>query len=140
MDIRSAKASEIDNLADFYRITNYGGSVAPADRVVYAMEEEKIIGVGRLCEEEGALVLRGVRVPKEHRGRGIGSAILDSLFDEEISQNCYCIPYRHLRRLYEAMGFEEITPLKAPNFICNRLIDYRARGLDVIIMRRKPTG
>ncbi len=137
MDIRSAKASEIDNLADFYRITKYGGSVAPADRVVYAMEEERIIGAGRLSEEEGALVLRGVRVLEEHRGRGIGCAILDALVDEESGRSCYCIPYRHLRHLYKARGFEEIKPFKAPTIICNRFRDYHARGLDVIIMRKK---
>jgi hypothetical protein len=45
MDVHSAKASEIGDLATFYRITDYGGSVAPADRVVYAAEEERIVFV-----------------------------------------------------------------------------------------------
>ena len=69
MDIHRAKASEIHDLANFYRITDYGGTVAPADRVVYATEEERIIGAGRLSDEKGVLVLRGVRVLKGHRGR-----------------------------------------------------------------------
>jgi hypothetical protein len=62
MDIRSAKASEIGALTNFYRVTDYGGSVAPEDRVAYTTEEERIIGAGRLSEEEGVLVLRGMRV------------------------------------------------------------------------------
>ncbi len=61
MDIHSDKASEVGDLANFYRNTDYGGSVAPADRVVYATEEERSIGAGRLSEEEGVLVLRGVK-------------------------------------------------------------------------------
>ena len=140
MDIHSAKASEIDDLANFYRITGYGGSVAPADRVVYATEEERIIGAGRLSEEEGVLVLRGMRVLKEHRSRGVGSAILESLVSVESGRDRYCIPYSNLRHFYAAKGFEEIKPFEAPNFIYNRFNGYRARGLDVILMRRKPIG
>ena len=140
MDIHIAKASEIDELTDFYRITDYGGSFAPADRVVYATEEERIIGAGRLSEEEGVLVLRGVRVLKEHRGRGVGSAILDSLVSEGSGRDRYCIPYSNLRHFYAAKGFEEINPLKASNFICNRYRGYRARGLDVILMIKKLIG
>jgi GNAT superfamily N-acetyltransferase len=138
MEIHSAKASEIGDLRNFYRITDYGGSVAPADRVVYATEEERIIGAGCLSNEEGVLVLCGMRVLKEHHGRGAGSAILDSLVSEVSSRDCYCIPYSNLRNFYAAKGFEEIKPLEAPIFICNRFRDYRARGLDVILMRKKP--
>ncbi len=137
MDIHSAKASEIGNLATFYRITDYGGSVALADRVVYATEEERIIGAGRLSEEEGVLVLRGMRVLKEHRGRGVGKAILDSLVIEGSSRDCYSIPYSYLRHFYAAKGFDKIKPSEAPDFLRDRLRDYRARGLDVILMRKK---
>jgi GNAT superfamily N-acetyltransferase len=140
MDIHSTKATEISDLANFYLIADYGGSFAPADRVVYATEEERIIGAGRLSEEEGVLVLRGMRVLKEYRGRGVGNAILDSLVSEESSRDRYCIPYSNLRHFYAAKGFEEIKPLEAPNFICNRFKGYRARGLDVILMRKKPIG
>jgi GNAT superfamily N-acetyltransferase len=140
MVIHCAKASEIDDLAIFYRITDYGGAVFPADRVVYATEEERIIGAGRLSEEEGVLVLRGMRVLKEHRGRGVGNAILDSLVNEGSSRDCYCISYSYLRHFYAAKGFDEITPLEAPNFLSNRFRGYRARGLDVILMRKKPIG
>jgi len=140
MDIHSAKASEINDLTTFYRITDYGGSVAPGDIVVYATEEERIIGAGRLSEEEGVLVLRGMRVLREQRGRGVGKAILDSLVIEGSSRDCYCIPYSYLRQFYAAKGFDEITPSKAPNFLCDRFRDYRDRGLDVILMRRKHIG
>ncbi len=140
MDVQSAKASEIDDLATFYRITEYGGSVAPTDRVVYATEEERIIGAGRLSEEEGVLVLRGMRVLKEHRGRGVGNAILGSLVSEGSSSDCYCIPFRSLKRFYANKGFDEIEPSEAPDFLCNRVKGYRARDLDVILMRKKPMG
>ena len=140
MDIHSAKAQEIDNLATFYRTTDYGGSVAPEDRVIYATEEERIIAAGRLSEEEGVFVLRGMRVLKEYRGRGVGSAILDFLVSEGGGRDCYCIPYSYLRDFYAAKGFDEIRPSDAPKFLCDRIKNYRARTLDVILMRKKPIG
>lgn len=82
----------------------------------------------------------GLRVLKEHRGCGVGSTILDSLVSEGSSRERYCIPYNNLRYFYAAKGSEEIKPLQAPNFICNRFRGYRARGLDVILMMKKPTG
>ncbi len=140
MKIQKTKASEVSDLATFYRITDYGGSVAPGDIVVCAREEGRIIGAGRLSEEEGVLVLRGMRVLREQRGRGVGKAILDSLVIEGSNRDYYCIPYSYLRQFYAAKGFDEITPSEAPDFLCDRFRDYRARGLDVILMRKKPIG
>jgi GNAT superfamily N-acetyltransferase len=137
MNIHSAKASEIDDLATFYRIADYSGPVAPEDRVVYATEKGRIIAVGRISEEEGVLVLRGMRVLEEHQGRGVGKAILHSLTSEGSNRECYCIPYTYLRHFYATKGFDAIKPSEAPSFLCDRFRDYRARGLDVIIMRRK---
>jgi len=131
MKIQNTKASKVSDLATFYRITDYGGSVAPVDLVVYATEEGRIIGASRLSEEEGVLVLRGIRVLREQRGRGVG---LDSLVIEGSSRDCY------LRQFYAAKGFDEITPSEAPGLLCDRFRDYRARGLEVILMRRKHIG
>ncbi len=69
MDLLIANASEIGGLEAFYCNTDYGGSAVPSDRVVHATAEERIIGVGRLFEKEGVLVLRGIRVMKNHSGR-----------------------------------------------------------------------
>ena len=138
MNLHSAKAREIGDLATFYRITAYGGSVAPEDRVAYATEGERIIAAGRLSEEEGVLVLRGMRVLKEHRGRGVGSAILDFLVSVEDNRDCYCISYNYLRHFYAAKGFDKIKPSDAPKFLSERFNSYRARDLDVILMRKKP--
>jgi hypothetical protein len=79
-----------------------------------------------------------MRVLEEHRGRGVGKAILDLLARKGNNRDCYCIPYGSLRQFYSAKGFNEIAPEKAPDFLGNRFKNYRARGLDVILMRRKP--
>lgn len=140
MEIHSAKASEVGDLAAFYRNTDYGGLVDPVDIVVYATEEGNIIGAGRLSEEEGTLVLRGMRVLEEHRCHGVGKAVLDLLVSEGSNRDCYCIQYRYLQQFYAAKGFVEIAPSEAPIFLRERLKKYRARGLDIILMRKKAIG
>ena len=140
MKIQSATASGLNNLETFYNITGYDGKVAPEDRVVYATIEGNIIGVGRLSDEEGVLVLRGMRTLKEHRGHGVGKAILGSLVSECNNRDCYCIPYSHLRQFYATEGFKEIESAEAPGFLRDRFRTYRTCGLDVILMRRIQTS
>ena len=138
MKIKIARAAALSELAAFYHVAGYGGSVSPEDQVVYAVEKGRTIGVGRLSKEEGVFVIRGMRVLKEHRRRGAGRAILDLLVSKGNSLNCYCIPYSSLRPFYSAYGFDEIAPAEAPDFLRDRLENYRNRGLDVVILRRKP--
>ena len=138
MKIEKARASKVSDLAAFYRITGYKGSVSPEDQVICATEQGKTIGVGRLSGEKDVFVLRGMRVLKKHRGRGVGKAILDALVREGNNRDCYCIPYGSLRQFYSSRGFDEIKPSEAPGFLHDRFRQYQSRGLDVIIMRRKP--
>lgn len=137
MEIHVEKASEIDSLNNFYSITNYGGKVSGDDRVAYITAEDRIIGVGRLSEENGVYVLRGMRVMKEYRQHGLGKTILDSLLNEICKNECYCIPFRILRHFYAAKGFKEIRPSEAPTFLRVRLSDYKTQDLDVIIMKNE---
>ena len=139
MKIKRARASQVKDLTAFYQAAGYNGPVAPQDQVTYVTQEGRTIGVGRLSKEKDVFVLRGMRVLEEYRGRGVGKAILDSLVREANSRDCYCIPYSRLRQFYSAGGFNEIKPPDAPGFLHDRFMQYQARGLDVIIMRRKPT-
>ncbi len=137
MKIEKARASQVNDLAAFYRITGYKGSVSPEDRIICVTEQGQTIGVGRLSREKDVFVLRGMRVLKEHRGRGVGKAILDALVREADNRDCYCIPYSNLKQFYSTGGFNEIKPSGAPGFLRGRFKRYQARGLDVIMMRRR---
>jgi hypothetical protein len=153
--IRAAKAaSEIHQLVDTmspeieqetgYPISMHTGIntglvvTGDDDRVAYIMEKGKIIGAGRLSEEDGVNVLRGMRVIKEYRHHGLGNAILESLLNEISGVECYCIPFRNLDRFYAAKGFNEINPSTAPISLLNRFREYKSRDLDVIIMKKGP--
>lgn len=99
---------------------------------------ERLVGVLRLCPEEGARVLRGMRVVRDLQRRGIGSLLL-GLADQEIGAGgCYCIAYPYLDRFYGQIGFQPLEPTAAPRFLSERLAEYQARGLDAALMHRPP--
>jgi hypothetical protein len=54
----------------FYSRCGYQGGVSPKDTVITATEGDLIIGVVRLCEEEGVTVLRGMQVTPYRRRMG----------------------------------------------------------------------
>ena len=95
-----------------------------------------IPGAGRLAEEEGVLVLRGMMVLEEHRGHSVGTAILDALSKEIGDCTCYCVPYAHLLPFYERVGFQTVPVSSGPQFLHGRVASYIERGLDVILMRK----
>ena len=65
-----------------------------------------------------------------------GSRLLDAFVRDLEGVACYCIPRAHLRGFYARVGFEPLPDEAAPNFLRDRLASYRARGLDVLVMRR----
>ena len=79
-----------------------------------------------------------MRVAEAWRGKGVGRLILERVDSTLGNRQCFCIPYRHLGAFYAAIGFVEIEPTAAPEFLRARLAVYRQDlKLDVIIMARK---
>jgi hypothetical protein len=67
--------------------------------------------------------------------KGIGAQLLAAL--REIDEPCYCVPYAHLEAFYARAGFVLIEE-GFPDFLRARAVDYRAKGLSVPVMKRKP--
>lgn len=137
MTIRCAPTGELMRVEAFYRETAYYGGLNVADTVIVAESDGKIVGAVRLCEEEGVLVLRGVRVRKNFHRQGVGTQILAAVDRFVGDRRCYCIAHRYLRGFYGQIGFDEIQLNTAPAFLQQRLAKYTEQGLDVIIMARK---
>jgi hypothetical protein len=70
---------ELAEVRAFYTECGYRGGVSSEDTIVATTIGNRIIGVVRLCPEEGVLVLRGMEVRLEHQRRGIGSLMLREL-------------------------------------------------------------
>ena len=137
MEYRTNEAKNLQWLDTFYASCGYGGRVDPDDVVVYAADNEKPIGVGRLSVDNGVVVLRGMQVIEKYRGRGIGTSLLNGLVEELHGRECFCLSYTHLLGFYHKAGFMLCSITEAPVFLNERLLSYRARDLDVqIIVRR----
>jgi GNAT superfamily N-acetyltransferase len=137
---RVAQPGELERIAAFYRDNGYEPTISPADVIVVAEVAENegaFCGAVRLCDEGGVLVLRGMRVCEHMRRQGIGTRLLHAVEPVIGGRGCFCIPHRYLRSFYGQIGFVEIEPSEAPDFLRERCATYgREYGLDVILMRR----
>ena len=134
--VRRADRSEWHRVETFYLERKYRGVLSPSAIVVVAERGPELIGLGRVQLEDGVLVLRGMRIDPRFQRRGVGTRILDRLVGDIGGQPCYCIPYTHLRGFYGRAGFVEVDLDAAPSFLRDRVFDYRATGLDVLLMRK----
>src|ERR1051326_3107574 len=91
--------------------------MADADRFFISEMDGELVGVVRLALEEGALVLRGMRVRADMQRRGIGTRLLADVVAALGSQKCYCIPYRWLISFYAQAGFVEVARDEVPPFL-----------------------
>ncbi len=124
-----------DAVAGLYAEAGYGAGVQPDDTVIVATIEAMLVGVVRLCPEEGVVVLRGMQVRAEYQRQGIGARMLAACLPHLIGMEAFCLPYSHLERFYAAAGFVRAQDASLPAFLAQRLGAYRARGQDVIAMR-----
>jgi GNAT superfamily N-acetyltransferase len=136
--IRIAQANELGRVLAAYRNWSYGRGIAPDDTTWIAEAEGELIGVVRIAPERSTLVLRGMRIAEPWQRRGIGSRMLNTIAGWLDGNECYCVPYSHLLDFYGQVGFVEITPSAAPDFLTARLAEYRRQALSVIIMKRLP--
>jgi len=137
MTIRLAENFEYPQVLAHYEACNYKGGLNENDQVILAIDLD-IIGAVRLCIENDVKVLRGMYIKTGFRRKGIGASLLTYLKDHTAMEGCYCLPYRHLKKFYGIIGFEEITAQAAPEFLAERFQRYSgAGGKDVIIMQIK---
>ncbi len=134
--IHAAGPQDRDAIADLYREAGYGASVGADDTVIVAKAGAVLVGVVRLCPEEGVLVLRGMQVRTSFQGQGIGRRLLDACVPHMTKTEAYCLPYSHLERFYAAAGFARVHGGGLPGFLADRLAAYRERAQDVMAMRR----
>lgn len=137
IELESCKAAKVDWLNEFYRKVGYGRSIADGDDIYFAKENGQAIGVVRISHEHDCQVLRGMQVLESFQGQGIGTRLLFFLESGLGAGPVYCIPHDHLVKFYEKIGFAEICPDKAPEFLAERLNSYLESGHHVLIMKRE---
>jgi len=138
VSIRIGNKSDIERVRDFYTNCGYSGSIQSNDVLLIAEEKSVVVGVVRLCIEYGYCILRGMRVHDNYRRKGIGKQMLFLLEELLCEKECYCLPYRHLINFYGNIGFVQIAEKDAPKHLQQRLNEYKAKGLNITVMKREP--
>ena len=134
--IAEAAQPEFPEIEEFYRVSGARGRPSPGDRLFVARFEGALVGAVRLCDENGVLVLRTMRVAATHQRRGIGRQLLAALVAEVRSRECFLLGYAHLEGFYGLEGFEKIDPARLPPHLRERHTAYLAEFPDMIPMRR----
>jgi GNAT superfamily N-acetyltransferase len=141
MAVTTRVATQDDRIRvrEFYRQFDYAQHIHPEDTFVIAAQNGEICAALRLAVENGVLLLRGMRVAASHRRQGIGTQLLGAAAPVIGGRECFCIPHRYLILFYNQIGFVEIEPAQAPEFLRQRIVEYRENlGLDVVLMRLPP--
>ena len=139
-EVRIAKgATAKEQMNAFYESVGSLGRARDADLFFVAYCDGHIAGCVRYCVEQKKPMLRTMMVAKEFRLKGIGTQLLKA-FAEYLDQNeiheTYCIPYAHLEKFYESIGFKKISGIKIPTSLKERLELYASSGKQYICMQR----
>jgi len=104
----------------------------PGVHAVGAFDGGELVAVGFVCPdgEPGDWRVRGMATAPEHRGRGIGAAILDALVEHARSQGAtrvWCNARTPALGLYTRAGFEPESdefdiPAIGPHFVMARRV------------------
>lgn len=138
MDVTITKANEsnINTVRQFYKDVGYSPTISDSEFILIAFVSNKIVGAVRLCDENGAMVLRGMFVDKEWQRKGIGTALLRKLDKIIGGKECFCLPHDYLEGFYGQIGFEKIGAEHTPPHLKKRLKEYEHIYSDLIAMRR----
>ncbi|MFQ4143619.1 GNAT family N-acetyltransferase [Chlorogloeopsis sp. ULAP02] len=140
LKISQAKLYHAENVKAFYKQCDYGGDLSEEALIFIAQLEERIVGAVRLCPNTGFFVLRGMQVLAPFQRQGVGTQLLQACTEQLVERVGYCIPWQHLKSFYQQVGFQEVSPIEVPDLLYERFNNYTSRGMNVILMRRRPTA
>lgn len=87
------------------------------DDWIVAKVKDEVVGVGRLRFYDDACELASIGVLEEHRGKGIGSAIIKALLEQDDVEKVYLVT--EIQSYFERFGFN--TTNEFPESISQKL-------------------
>lgn len=135
-DIDAVNVAGLTEVANFYETVGYGGGVSQADTTLAVRLSGRLLGAVRLCTEGGVIVLRGMQVATDFRGKGVGRALLNHCVPYLNKNTAYCVPYEHLITFYGRVGFVVTPPELLPGFLAERLAGYVSANRKTVAMSR----
>ncbi|PKA84519.1 hypothetical protein ATE92_2714 [Ulvibacter sp. MAR_2010_11] len=116
LSIRKAKKSEIDWINERYKEINFVGSTFENEFIAIAECDATPSGLGRLVLiDDDNLELGGMYVFDAYRGLHISEEIIKFLLLKNTlrQETIWCLPFQHLKHIYERFGFKEYKGIQA---------------------------
>lgn len=145
IEIRKLIGPESSLVVDpFYSSQGSRHEARETDLFFVASRGSEVLGTVRFCEEFSTAMLRSMMVAESDRRSGVGRLLLNA-FEAHLKSlgepETFCLPYAHLVGFYGLIGFELVVDESlAPQFLQDRLIEYRERTADsgkkFVCMRR----
>lgn len=141
IDVKLISGSEAAPMIDaFYEQEGKSHRARGSDLFFAAYLDSNIVGVCRYCVEENTSLLRSMIVHAPLRSKKIGAKILESFalyLDKNNITPTYCIPYGHLEKFYGLIGFKTINEQDVPEFMQERIREYRMKSSDTFMFMRR---
>ena len=141
LEIKNIKGHEAEQfISSLYNDEGHGIVIRDFDLFFVGFINNEVVASVRFCIENETPMLRTMRVKKAFQGQKVGAQMLrhfDNYLNTQNIKNTYCLPYPHLDKFYRAIGFQTIKDEEAPFFLQQRLRDNRAKGMNVICMKRE---
>lgn len=137
IDIRIHQKWDFKKVTQFYKDNNYNNIPGRKNKILLALDENKIVWCVRICKEYHKTLLRWMWVTQEYQKQWIGTNLLQT-FEKYVSNtDCFCLPYSHLENFYSQIGFKKIELQEAPWFLQKRLEKYKTTEKYPCIIMKK---
>lgn len=130
INIRAGTESDVTRVNDYYETHRRSRGANAGDFILLAEDDGRLIGVVRLCREQGHLVLRGMSIQRDYRRQGLGTRMLRQLVEHIGDRDCFSLPWAHLEGFYGVIGFERVADEHLPAFLRERLRNNREQMED----------
>lgn len=118
----------------FYK-EHYPTGKANKSELIYSIElNGELCGVVRFRTIEDRRLLTGLAISKDHRGKQLGSQLMDYCVLHTLTEKDYCFAYSHLKSFYNRHQFIQIAPEELPNNLRVLYERYSNSGKDLIPM------
>ena len=96
--------------------------------------KKQIIASAYVREYQTFKLLAGVGVSPAFQRKGVAHSLLLNM-SNQFGQKLYTFPYEHLQKLYQNVGFIEVSQMQAPAPVLQLCKKYRNQGKEIIIMK-----
>ncbi|MEZ9111317.1 GNAT family N-acetyltransferase [Vibrio cyclitrophicus] len=118
----------------FYKEHYPTGKANKSELIYSLLLDNELCGVVRFRTIEDSRLLTGMAISKQHRGKQLGSQLMEYCEQHTLTEKDYCFTYVHLINFYTRHQFIQIDPKQLPNGLRVLYERYSNSGKDLIPM------